>query len=226
MPAFQPAFFLKGMMPNARITGTCSVYSTCMAYRYFMIHKPYNMVSQFISPDKVRLLGDLDFAFPEGTHAIGRLDSHSEGLLLLTTNKKVTRLLFESEKPHRRTYLVQVKNVMSPECLEQLRNGVWIRIEGDRPYLAKPVSVEMAEMPAGLKELKPHYRRVPHTWISMTLTEGKYHQVRKMVAAAGHPCKRLIRVAIEDMELDGLAPGEVRELDEATFFRLLRIDAY
>ncbi|WP_261387849.1 hypothetical protein [Chitinophaga pinensis] len=62
------------------------------------------MVSQFISPDKVRLLGDLDFDFPEGTHAVGRLDNNSEGLLLLTTNKKVTRLLFESEQPHKRAY--------------------------------------------------------------------------------------------------------------------------
>ncbi len=64
------------------------------ANRYFLVHKPYKMVSQFVSPDKVRLLGDLDYHFPEGTHAIGRLDNNSEGLLLLTTNKKVTKLIF------------------------------------------------------------------------------------------------------------------------------------
>ena len=61
------------------------------------------MVSQFVSTDEVRLLGDLDFEFPEGTHAIGRLDSASEGLLILTTDKRVTRLLFSGEKPHKRT---------------------------------------------------------------------------------------------------------------------------
>jgi 23S rRNA pseudouridine2457 synthase len=76
--------------------------------RYFMLHKPTNMVSQFIGAERVRLLKDLDFNFPEDTHAIGRLDSDSEGLLLLTTNKKVTKLLFKSKVPHKRTYLVKV----------------------------------------------------------------------------------------------------------------------
>ena len=59
------------------------------------------MVSQFVSPDKVNLLGDIDFNWPEGTHAIGRLDNNSEGLLILTTNKRVTKLLFESDTPHK-----------------------------------------------------------------------------------------------------------------------------
>jgi 23S rRNA pseudouridine2457 synthase len=77
--------------------------------RYFMLHKPTNMVSQFIGTERVRLLKDLDFNFPEDTHAIGRLDSDSEGLLLLTTNKKVTKLLFKSKVPHKRTYLVKVQ---------------------------------------------------------------------------------------------------------------------
>src|ERR1700722_19042725 len=99
-------------------------------HRYFCIYKPFNMVSQFISPDKVGLLGDIDFDFPEGTHAIGRLDNHSEGLLVLTTNKKVTRLLFESEVPHKRTYLVQVSHEVTPESLEMLRTGVTIRVKG------------------------------------------------------------------------------------------------
>ncbi len=68
--------------------------------RYFIINKPPNMVSQFVSTHDVGLLDDLDFQFPEGIHAIGRLDSHSEGLLILTTNKKVTKLLFQGAVPH------------------------------------------------------------------------------------------------------------------------------
>ena len=68
------------------------------------------MVSQFVSTHEVNLLGDLPFEFPEGTHAIGRLDNHSEGLLILTTNKKITRLLFDPKKSHKRTYLVMVNN--------------------------------------------------------------------------------------------------------------------
>jgi 23S rRNA pseudouridine2457 synthase len=100
-------------------------------HRYFIVHKPPNMVSQFVSSHEVGLLGDLDFDFPEGTHAIGRLDSHSEGLLLLTTNKKVTRLLFQGEVPHERTYLVMVKGIVLPEkilttgarCFHFRKNG-------------------------------------------------------------------------------------------------------
>ena len=97
------------------------------------------MVSQFVSPDKVGLLGDLDFDFPEGTHAIGRLDNNSEGLLILTTNKKVTKLLFESKVPHKRVYLVQVANIVSEETLQRLRTGVSIRISGEWNML--PVNV-------------------------------------------------------------------------------------
>ena len=181
------------------------------------------MVSQFVSPDPVRLLGDLNFHFPEGTHAIGRLDSHSEGLLILTTNKKVTRLLFEGERPHERTYLVQVKNEITTEKLEQLRAGVDIEIKDGTTYKAIPVDVQLAKAPANFEELHPHYRQVPHSWISITLTEGKYHQVRKMVKAVHHPCKRLIRISIENLLLDDMKPAEVKELNEAEFFQKLGI---
>lgn len=194
------------------------------ACRYFVLNKPYNMVSQFISPDKVRLLGDLDFDFPEGTHAVGRLDNHSEGLLLLTTDKRITRLLFESETPHRRSYLVQVRHVVTPEKLEQLRQGVDIRIGVEEYYRARPEAVVFATKSPHLPELQVHYREVPHSWLLITLTEGKFHQVRKMVAAIGHPCKRLIRVSIEALELGDMQPGEVRELDQDTFFRKLKLD--
>lgn len=193
-------------------------------HRYFAVYKPYNMVSQFISPDKVRLLGDLDFNFPEGTHAIGRLDNHSEGLLLLTTNKKVTRLLFESEMPHKRTYLVKVKNKVNEERLAQLRNGITLRIAEDDYFTTTPCEVEIAEQPVNLAPIGNTLRPdVPHTWLQITLTEGKYHQVRKMVAAVHHRCRRLIRVAIEDLTLGDMLSGEVKELEEQEFFDLLNI---
>lgn len=197
-----------------------------MTHRYFIIYKPYNMVSQFISSDKdkVNLLGDLDFPFPEGTHAIGRLDNHSEGLLLLTTNKKITRLLFQGERPHQRTYLVRVKGHMLPETLQRLQTGVRIPITGQLEYTAVPYKAVIVPRPANLL-LRPSEtpERAPHTWLLITLTEGKYHQVRKMVGALNHRCQRLIRVSIEDMELGDMQPGEVRELDEATFFERLKL---
>ncbi|MCW3088654.1 MAG: pseudouridine synthase, partial [Sediminibacterium sp.] len=99
-------------------------------HRYFVLNKPYNMVSQFVSSHPVRLLGELDFDFPAGTHAIGRLDNHSEGLLLLTTDQKITRLLFQGSIPHSRTYLVQVKNTVSEENVDALRKGIPIRVKG------------------------------------------------------------------------------------------------
>lgn len=194
------------------------------AFKYYIIYKPYNMVSQFVSPDDVRLLGDLDFDFPEGTHAIGRLDSHSEGLLILTTNKKVTKLLFEGQQAHKRTYLVQVRDVVSEEGLERLRKGVDIEVKEGSIYNAVPEDAQLGEAPENFEELFPHYHPVPNSWISITLTEGKFHQVRKMVKAIRHPCKRLIRVSIENILLGDMKPGEVRELNEADFFDRLGIE--
>src|SRR6476660_1892827 len=99
-------------------------------HRYFILNKPFNMESQFISHHEAMLLGDLEYEFPEGIHAIGRLDKQSEGLLLLTTNKKITKLLFNSGVRHNRTYLVKVKYEVTPENLNRLRTGLTIRIKG------------------------------------------------------------------------------------------------
>lgn len=183
------------------------------------------MVSQFVSSHDVGLLGDLNFQFPEGTHAIGRLDNHSEGLLILTTNKKVTRLLFQGVRPHKRTYLVQVNHIITEENLFQLRNGLTIRIKGNVEYITPPCEVTLVENPESLcktwlavKEYLPSY------WLLITLTEGKYHQVRKMIGAIRHRCKRLIRISIEDIHLRDLQPGEIREMNENDFFKLLNIE--
>lgn len=193
-------------------------------YRYFVLHKPFNMVSQFVSPDDVRLLGQVDFDFPPGTHAIGRLDSHSEGLLLLTTDKRVTRLLFSSVVPHRRDYLVRVRNEMAPGDLERLRAGVMIRVGLSEEWLAKPVAVEEVGKPDWLADRPGEYSdRIPHAWLKITLTEGRFHQVRKMVMAIRHPCQRLIRTSIEDLHLGDLPAGAVREYPGEEFFRLLKI---
>ena len=203
-------------------------YSACMnqtAHQYFIINKPYNMVSQFVSTHQVGLLGDLDFDFPAGTHAVGRLDNHSEGLLILTTNKKVTRLLFLADTPHKRTYLVQINNLLSKEKLHLLQTGITIRIKGGINYVTPACDVSIVEKPELIYPTaitQPQYG--PHTWLLITLTEGKYHQVRKMVGALHHRCKRLIRVSIEELELGGLAPGCVKEIEEKDFFKKLKIN--
>ena len=193
-------------------------------HRYFIINKPYKMVSQFISPDKVGLLKDIPFNFPEGIHAIGRLDNYSEGLLILTTNKKVTKLLFESKTPHKRTYLVQVRDIVTPEKLLQLQNGVSIRIKGGDYYTTPPCQVSIVEKPIDFYKRENEFKEgLPNTWLLITLTEGKFHQVRKMVDAVRHRCKRLIRISIEDLALNNLQPGEVKEMEESDFFKQLKI---
>ena len=183
------------------------------------------MVSQFVSTHNVGLLGDINFDFPEGTHAIGRLDNHSEGLLLLTTNKKVTRLLFLSDTPHKRTYLVQINNTLSEANLHRLRSGVSFKIKTGVIYTTAPCNVVVIEHPEAycmMAERLTAYQ--PYTWLLITITEGKYHQVRKMIGAIKHRCKRLIRVSIEELTLDGIEPGKVKELDEKDFFSRLRIN--
>lgn len=197
------------------------------SHRYFILNKPYNMVSQFVSPDrKVRLLGELDFDFPEGTHAIGRLDNLSEGLLILTTNKRVTKLLFEGKTKHRRTYLVRVTHHVTPEGLRQLREGVTIIIKGGDPYTTPPCEAELLDGPP--PGLFPHQlelrEQVKHSWLRLSLYEGKYRQVRKMTHAIGHNCRRLIRESIEGLQLGDLEPGCIREMEEEEFFRLLKIE--
>lgn len=193
-------------------------------HRYFILHKPVNMVSQFISSHEVNLLGNIDFAFPEGIHAIGRLDNHSEGLLILTTNKTITKKLFQGEVPHTRKYLVQVRHAVNEVTLQKLREGVSIRVRGGDYYTTLPCKVDLVKNPYDYVEPKEYaVEYEATTWLTITLTEGKFHQVRKMVDIVGHKCKRLIRIAIEDIYLGKLPTGKVIELAENDFFTLLRI---
>lgn len=183
------------------------------------------MLSQFIGGSKgLRMLGELDYSFPKDTHAIGRLDYHSEGLLILTTNNHITKLLFESGTPHVRTYVVQAYKQMNEETLNQLRTGVTIRIKGGVDFTTLPCKVEQIERPAyfpfGKFEVSAP---LPSTWINISLTQGKYRQIRKMLQALGHPCRRLIRTSIEKLNLGLLPAGGVLEVNEQTFFDQLKL---
>lgn len=196
-------------------------------HRYFILNKPYNMVSQFVSSHVVNLLGDIGFNFPDGIHAIGRLDNLSEGLLILTTNRNVTRLLFEATMPHKRTYLVLVNHTVTAERLQLLREGISFRIRGGEYYTSTPCEVEIILQP-DISFPSPYVmtKNIPYTWLRITLTEGKFHQVRKMMRAVHHRCKRLIRISIEDLALGDLQPGGIKEIGENDFFKLLRIENY
>ncbi len=192
--------------------------------RYFIIYKPYKMLSQFVSSHRKRLLGELNFPFPEGTAAVGRLDDNSEGLLLLTTDKKLSYSLLHPERKHRRVYVVQVEKIISTDNLERLKQGVFITTPREGQYLTQTCEVEIIDKPNWLPPHGHEFRQdLPQTWLRLTLTEGKFHQVRKMTAAVGHPTKRLIRTHIEELTIDGMRPGDVQEVQQDELFRKLGI---
>ena len=173
-----------------------------------LFNKPYGVLSQFTPEAGHRALNE--FGFPPGVYAAGRLDHDSEGALLLTDEGRLVKRLLDPKFEHPRTYLVQVDGQITPEALRQLSKGVLIK-----NYRTKPCHAEMAVPPEDLWERVPPIRyraNIPTSWIRLTLIEGKNRQVRRMTAAVGFPTLRLIRVQIGDLTLDGLQPGEWREV--------------
>lgn len=190
------------------------------AHRHFLLHKPYGYLSQLVNNQNRRknkkLLGEL-YDFPEGVMAIGRLDEKSEGLLMLTTNGKLSTLVRSNQ--FEKEYYVQVDGIIDESAVNKMAEGVEITVK-QASYLTQLCKVRiLAEHPDFLGE-SVHVRSNRHgptSWISITLTEGKFRQVRKMTAAVGYPTLRLVRVRIADTRIDRLAPGEVREVD---YFKL------
>ena len=181
-------------------------------HRHFIIHKPWGMISQFINPAKRKktLLGDL-YDFPEGTMAIGRLDVASEGLLLLTTDGKVSAEIRSNK--YEKEYYVQVDGLVTENKIKLLRNGVQIGVKGEK-YITKPGKAFCIEDPNfALRSQKIRdERHGPTSWISIIIKEGKFRQVRKMTAAVNLPTLRLIRVRIGNIKLGELKISEVKEL--------------
>ena len=187
-------------------------YNLIEKHRHFIIHKPWGMISQFINPAKrkKRLLGDL-YDFPNGTMAIGRLDVPSEGLLLLTTNGKVSAEIRSNK--YEKEYYVQVDGIVTAVAIEKLRAGVEIGFNGKK-YMTKPgkaFSIEDPKFPLRSMKIRDE-RHGPTSWISIIIREGKFRQVRKMTAAVGLPTLRLIRVRIGEIKLNNLEVGAVKEV--------------
>lgn len=186
-----------------------------MSHRHFLIHKPYGCLSQFTSQfsgeAKKTMLGQFH-DFPTGTMSIGRLDEDSEGLLLLTTDGKVSELV-RSRKVEKE-YYAQVDGLVSDEALTQLREGVEIGIHSVRYRTSPCIARHLDPAP----DFAPRSRKIrddrhgPTSWVSITLTEGKYRQVRKMTAAVGLPTLRLVRVRVASIWLSDLVAGGVREV--------------
>jgi 23S rRNA pseudouridine2457 synthase len=193
-------------------------------YRYFKVYKPYGMLSQFTREAGHPSLADLDFRFPKDVYPVGRLDHDTEGLLLLTNDPGINKALLAPDSKKRKTYWVQVEGLPDDTALTALRAGVTINLKG-KLHQTLPALVKNMP-PPNLPERNPSVNYLKHpvnSWIELSLTEGKNHQVRKMTAKVGHPTLRLIRFAIENVTLEGTQPGEVLEMKQADFQRWLNV---
>ena len=209
-------------------------------HRYFIIYKPFGMLSQFSKePSSANAsegkgdhatLADLNFNFPKDVYPVGRLDSDSEGLLLLTNDITINHKLLDPKFKHKRTYLAQVEGIFSEEAKLKLEKGVSISVDGTL-YKTLPCTVALHPLPlgegqGGVAPRNPPIRfrkNIPTSFVKITLHEGKNRQVRKMTAAVGFPTLRLIRIAIDKIELGDMKPGEVKEINSKEIFGSLGI---
>lgn len=192
-----------------------------MSY-YCIIYKPFNVLSQFTSGEGKATLKDF-FDVPVDVYAVGRLDYDSEGLLVLTNDKKLNHLLLNPLFAHDREYWVQVDGAITHQALQSLQNGVDISVDG-KVYRTKKCKASLFTTDPKVPERNPPIRvrkSIPTSWIKLILSEGKNRQVRKMTAAVGFPTLRLMRYRLEKCDIESLQPGELRILTEGEAYHYL-----
>lgn len=173
-------------------------------------HKPYGVLSQFTQGNSEHKTLT-EFGFPGWVHPIGRLDWDSEGLLLLSDEPEWNDYLLHPRHAHERVYHSQVEGIATEEAMVKLRRGVDLKDGRTRPCGA----VLLPDPGYPERSTPIRFRKsVPTSWISLTLTEGKNRQVRRMTAAVGLPTLRLIRVSIGAYRLGALPVGKWVELDD------------
>ena len=179
--------------------------------RLILLNKPYGVLCQFTDEAGRATLKDC-VAVP-GVYAAGRLDTDSEGLLLLTDDGPLQHRIADPRHKLPKTYLVQVEGEADEAALAQLRAGLDLGDFRTRPCAAKSVAEPDWLWP---RDPPVRFRKsVPTSWLEIVLREGKNRQVRRMTAKVGFPTLRLIRIAIGPWRLDGLLPGQWRELEAA-----------
>lgn len=193
-----------------------------MQYKYYIIYKPYLVLSQFTSADGKQCLKDF-FRVEKDIYPVGRLDYDSEGLLILTNDTTLNHRLLHPGFFHEREYLAQADGSITEVALKQLSAGVPVNINGSI-YHTKPCKAVLLDKEPEVPARTPPVRfrkNIPTSWISLTLTEGKNRQVRKMMAYTGFPTLRLIRCRIENVSLLKMKPGDILSLPQATIYSQL-----
>ena len=195
-------------------------------FHYYLLYKPYGYLSQFTADHPGQLtLSDCCHGLAKDVFPVGRLDKDSEGLLLLTNDKRVNHRLLDPVYRHNRTYQVQVEGVPTAEALQQLAAGPEIKVN-KQWYKSLPCAVRLLEAPPEVPPREPPVRfrkTVPDSWLELTLQEGKNRQVRKMCAAVGYPVLRLIRTQVEGIRLHPLQPGDLVEISQSGFYKKLKL---
>lgn len=174
---------------------------------FVLFNKPFNVLSQFTDSENRETLAT--YIRLKHIYPAGRLDRDSEGLLILTSYGKLQHYISQPRFKMGKTYWAQVEREITPEAIEQLRNGVKLK-DG----MTAPAKVNVIEEPDIWDRNPPIRERknVPTSWIEITITEGRNRQVRRMTAEAGFPTLRLIRVAIGPWKLGDLQPGQYQEI--------------
>lgn len=176
----------------------------------YLLNKPFHVMCQFTDESGRATLAD--YVDVPGVYPAGRLDYDSEGLVLLTDDGRLKARIAHPRHGVVKRYLVQVEGLATDEAAELLRRGVILK---DGP--ARAVSARVAAEPGQLWPRVPPIRQrkaIPTSWLELELKEGRNRQVRRMTAAVGLPTLRLIRTRIGSLGLDGLAPGEFRQVGE------------
>jgi 23S rRNA pseudouridine2457 synthase len=174
----------------------------------FLFNKPFQVMSQFTDADGRANLSD--YIRIPSIYPAGRLDYDSEGLMILTSDGELQHQISHPRHKLPKTYWVQLDGDVSDEAVAALQKGVHLN---DGPTL--PAIIKRMDEPAGLWARTPPVRfraNIPTSWISLTISEGRNRQVRRMTAAIGFPTLRLIRASIGDWSIENLAPGEYTSL--------------
>lgn len=209
--------------PHNKSPGSPGDFSFSM-HRYFIIYKPYQVVSQFTSAEGKPTLKDF-FYVPPDVYPVGRLDYDSEGLLILTNDTSLNHRLLHPQFSHEREYWVQVDGAIHQKALHDLQSGITITVNGKK-YRGRAAGATLFTEPPAVPERNPPIRyraAIPTSWIKLVLTEGKNRQVRKMTAQTGFPTLRLIRYRIARLTLTGMLPGDMQELNKKDIYTRLNL---